>query len=292
MDTTILDGAALAKRIEQELKLEVAKLQRRPKLAVVLVGNHPPSKIYVKRKDEACKRVGIESEMVHLNEGLTKDELKKVIFGLNKDQEVDGILVQLPLPQQISPLEVASWIDPQKDVDGFHPVNMGKLLMGQLDGFIPCTPLGIKRMLDEYQIDVTGRHVVVLGRSNIVGKPMGALLTQINPGYDATVTILHRNSPDLKEILRTGDILIIAAGQPHLIQPDMVKERAIVIDVGINKLEDVELEKTKIVGDVDFEKVKHKCSFISPVPGGVGPMTIAMLLENTIKAYLREYSLS
>jgi 5,10-methylene-tetrahydrofolate dehydrogenase/Methenyl tetrahydrofolate cyclohydrolase len=285
METVILDGAALAKKIEHDLKIKVSHFKRKPCLAVVLVGNHPASKIYVNRKDLACKRVGIESRLVHLDDGLSKEDLKEMVDQLNRDPKVDGILVQLPLPLHISPLEVASWIDPGKDVDGLHPINMGKLLMGQLDGFIPCTPLGIKRMLDEYEIDVTGRHVVILGRSNIVGKPMGALLTQINPGYDATVTILHRNSPNLKEILKSGDILIIAAGNPHLIQPDMVKDRAIVIDVGINKLEDVELEKTKIVGDVDFEKVKKKCSYISPVPGGVGPMTIAMLLENTIKAY-------
>lgn len=285
METVILDGIALAKKIEHELKDKIAYFKRKPCLAVVLIGNQPASKIYVNRKDLACKRVGIESRLFHLDEGISKEELKHQIDKLNKDHHVDGILVQLPLPLHLSALEVASWIDPSKDVDGLHPINMGKLLMGQLDGFIPCTPLGIKKMLDAYEIDVTGRHVVILGRSNIVGKPMGALLTQINPGYDATVTILHRNSPNLKEILKSGDILIIAAGNPHLIQPDMVKERAIVIDVGINKLEDVELEKTKIVGDVDFEKVKKKCSFISPVPGGVGPMTIAMLLENTVKAH-------
>jgi methylenetetrahydrofolate dehydrogenase (NADP+)/methenyltetrahydrofolate cyclohydrolase len=289
METTILDGKKVASKIEADLKKRVQQLDRAPTLAVVLVGNHPASKIYVRRKEEACKRVGIESLLLHLDEGLSSNDLKKVIHDLNKDKNVDGILVQLPLPQHISPLDAASWIDPNKDVDGLNPINMGKLLMGQLDGFIPCTPLGIKKMLDEYNIDVTGRHVVILGRSNIVGKPMGALLTQINPGYDATVTILHRNSPDLKQILLSGDILIIAAGQPHLIQPDMVKPRAVIVDVGINKLEDVSLDKTKIVGDVDFDKVWKKCSYISPVPGGVGPMTIAMLLENTLKAHTKSH---
>lgn len=288
-----MDGKALSKKIERDLKSELATFHgRKPCLAVVIVGNHPASLIYVNRKREACKRVGIESTLIHLEETLNKKELKAIIDQLNRDGGIDGILVQLPLPLQISPLEVAEWIDPGKDVDGFHPVNMGKLLMGSLDGFIPCTPLGVKKLLDEYHITVTGKHVVVLGRSNIVGKPMAALLTQINPGYDATVTVLHRNSPDLKNICKTADILIVAAGNPHLIDASMVKKGAVVVDIGINKVNNVSLDKSLVVGDVDFEGVKKVAAYISPVPGGVGPMTIAMLLENCVKSYKRHHKIS
>ncbi len=291
-DAKLLDGKALSRRIEKELKAEIQAFSgRAPCLAVVIVGTHAPSLIYVGKKQEACKRVGIDSKLFEVEETVNKKELKKLIESINKDHDIDGILVQLPLPQQISPLEVAEWIHHDKDVDGFNPINMGKLLMGSLSGFIPCTPLGVKKLLDEHHISVTGKHVVVLGRSNIVGKPMAALLTQINPGYDATVTVLHRNSPDLKNICKSADILIIAAGQPHLITGSMVKKGAVVVDVGITKVNNVSLDRSKVVGDVCFDEVKKVADYITPVPGGVGPMTIAMLLENCVKSYKRHHKI-
>ncbi len=288
MDTCLLDGKKIAALIEEELALMIAQLGggRRPGLAVILAGDHPPSHVYVGRKIAACERVGIHSTQFLLNHSTSKETLFALIDRLNHDPSVDGILVQLPLPPHFNPVEVASWIDPHKDVDGLHPLNQGNLLCGNLTGLIPCTPLGIKRLLDTYGLSVSGKHVVIFGRSNIVGKPMAALLMQTVPGFDATVTVLHRAFPDLASITRHADILIVAAGQPHIIRRDMVKKGAIVVDVGITKRVNLLDGRQEIVGDVFFEELIGHASYITPVPGGVGPMTIAMLLENTWKSFV------
>lgn len=283
----IIDGIAIATEIQNKLKAQIDTIKgRKPCLAVILVGEHSPSKIYVSRKTKACAEVGIQSIKRQLPASITENELLMEIEQYNVNPEIDGILIQLPLPSHINPTRVTRWVNPEKDVDGFHPINMGKLLIGESDGFLPCTPLGVKKLLDYSKIDVAGKHVLVVGRSNTVGKPMAAMLMQNTPGFNATITVSHRQTPNLKALCLLADILIVAVGQPGLITEEMVKEGAVVIDVGINKIED--LEKTsgsKIVGDVDFERVKNKCSFITPVPGGVGPMTIAMLLNNTLKSY-------
>ncbi len=276
----ILDGTAIATEIQHEMRQEIEKIPgRKPCLAVILVGDHPSSSIYVNRKTKACEAVGIKSIKRHLPPSISEDALLMEIEQYNVNPEIDGILVQLPLPSHINTTRVTRWIDPDKDVDGFHPINMGKMLIGESDGFLPCTPLGIQTMLKRSGISVTGKHAVILGRSNIVGKPMAALLMQNTPYANATVTILHRQSPHIPEVCRQADLLIAAIGQPHFVKADMVKEGAIVIDVGINKV------SGGIMGDVDFEHVKAKCSWITPVPGGVGPMTIAMLLTNTLKSF-------
>ncbi len=213
------------------------------------------------------------------------------IAKLNRDPEVDGILVQMPLPPHVNPNKINIQIDPKKDVDGFHPMNIGKLLIGEKDGFFPCTPLGVKTLLDRSGVDLTGKHAVVLGRSNIVGKPMAAMLMQSNGGGNATVTIAHRFSQDLTTLCRLADLLIVAIGQPQFIKADRVKEGAVVIDVGINKIDEpTRPSGYRIVGDVDFENVKKKCALITPVPGGVGPMTIAMLLSNTLQSFTNRCS--
>jgi len=288
MDTILLDGRKMAELIERGIALSVAKLAdiRRPGLAVILAGDHAPSHIYVGRKIAACQRVGIQSKQFLLDSSTSKETLYSLIQALNIDPTVDGILVQLPLPFHFSPVEVASWIDPSKDVDGLHPLNQGNLLCGQLNGLIPCTPLGIKRLLDGYGISVSGKHVVIFGRSNIVGKPMAALLMQTLPGFDATVTVLHRAFHDLASVTRLADILIVAAGQPHIIRRDMVKKGAVIVDVGITKRVCQTNGKHEIVGDVFFEELLGHASYMTPVPGGVGPMTIAMLLENTWKSFV------
>lgn len=276
----IIDGKAIASKIQEEITLELSGIKtRKPCLAMVLVGEHPPSKIYVNRKMQACEQVGMLSLRPHFPDTISEADLLKEIEKLNKDPKVDGILVQLPLPAHINPMNVIRKISPDKDVDGLHPINAGKLLLGDSSGFVPCTPLGIKVLLERTKINVSGQHVVIIGRSNLVGKPMAALLMQNAPGANASVTILHSHSKNSSEICREADILIVAIGKPHFVNEKMVKKGAVVIDVGINKLEN------KIVGDVDFEAVKNKASYITPVPGGVGPMTIAMLLSNTLKSY-------
>lgn len=287
----IIDGEKVAAAIQQEIAQTVQQLQgRKPCLAVILVGQHAPSQIYVNRKTQACEAAGIRSLKVQLPDSISEQELIFHIQQLNKDDTVDGILVQLPLPAHINPHRVNFYIDPQKDVDGFHPLNVGKLLIGDTDGFVPCTPLGIKMLFERYQIEMTGKHAVVVGRSNIVGKPMAALLMQSTPGGNATVTIAHRHTVNLKGLCQLADILIVAIGQPNFIKADMVKEGAVVIDVGINKIEDSSRKSGyRIVGDVDFAHVEPKCSYITPVPKGVGPMTIAMLLYNTVKSYQRRH---
>lgn len=283
----IIDGKKIADEIQKELKARISHLKgRKPALAVILVGEHPPSQIYVDRKAEACKEIGMHSIKRLLPSSISEQELLDEVEKLNRDPHVDGILVQLPLPQHINPTKIIRAISPDKDVDGFHPTNVGKMLIGDTDGFFPCTPLGIKELLDRSKIEVAGKHVVVLGRSNIVGKPMAAMLMQSMPGGNATVTIVHKQSTNIAPLCLMADILIVAIGQPRFLTADFVKEGAVVIDVGINKIANPKKKSGyEIVGDVDFEHVKAKCSYITPVPKGVGPMTIAMLLSNTMQAY-------
>lgn len=283
----MIDGKQIADDIQRAIGVEVQRLSQRPPcLAALLVGDHPPSQIYVKRKMAACALTGIRSLKRQLPAAISEMELIEEIERLNQDPEIDGILVQFPLPSHINAVRVIHYIDPEKDVDGFHPYNMGKMLLGESDGFLPCTPLGIKVLLERSAITLSGKHALVIGRSNIVGKPMAALLMQKGPGGNATVTIAHSHTARLKEIALMADILIAAIGRPKFITVDMVKEGAVVIDVGINRIEDP-ASKTgyRLVGDVDFEQVAPKCAGITPVPGGVGPMTIAMLLHNTWRSY-------
>lgn len=272
----ILDGKSLAKKIKHNIKQEVKHLERKPKLAVVLVGDDQASLVYVKNKVQACADVGFSSQLDMFEKDVEEDVLLNHIKSLNEQEDVDGILVQLPLPSHISMQKVIDTIDPSKDVDGFHPQNMGKLFSGDLENaFIPCTPLGIKLLLDEYNIDLKGKNVCIVGAGFIVGKPLSMLILN----HDATVSVCHKYTKDIVEYTKTADILISATGVPFLIKDYMVKEGAVVIDVGISKV------NGKIVGDVDFESVSQKASFITPVPGGVGPMTVATLLLNTLKAY-------
>ncbi|MDN3506292.1 MAG: bifunctional methylenetetrahydrofolate dehydrogenase/methenyltetrahydrofolate cyclohydrolase FolD [Simkaniaceae bacterium] len=278
----IIDGKKIAAEIETQLKQASLKIQgRKPALAFVLVGKDPASIAYIKRKKKKCQEVGILSIDHELSDSTTEDQLLILIQKLNEDKTVDGILVQLPLPSHIHTEKILESIDPKKDVDGFHPLNVGRLLIGEKTGFFPCTPYGITILLKHAGIDTSGKHVVIVGRSNIVGKPLAALLMQKAEGANATVTVAHSQTKNLETICRSADILIAAIGKSHFVTADMVKEGATVIDVGINKLDD------KLVGDVDFESVAPKCQAISPVPGGVGPMTIAMLLSNTLLAYQR-----
>lgn len=276
----IMDGKAVATQIQQELKQEIAQASKKrpPCLAVILVGTHLPSQIYVNRKRKACESIGILSILHQLPEETSEAMLLQQLDQLNRDPNVDGILVQLPLPPQINPMTIIQRIDPRKDVDGLHPINAGKLLTGDTTGFVPCTPLGIKVLLERSEINVSGKHVVILGRSNLVGKPLAALLMQNAEGANATVTVAHSFSNQVKELCQIADILVVAMGRAQFVKADMVRPGVVIVDVGINKVGD------EIVGDVDFDAVKGKCAFITPVPGGVGPMTIAMLLSNTWKA--------
>jgi len=277
MAAVIIDGKEIAKRKREHIKERVSQLKAagiHPGLAVVLVGDDPASKTYVRNKQKASKEVGIESFLYTLDAGITEQELLDVIEQLNVDPKVHGILVQLPLPNQIDDKKVLNAIRPEKDVDGFHPINIGKLSSGR-PSFIPCTPFGILEMLKEMKIPIAGKHAVIVGRSNIVGKPMGQLLLN----EDATVTICHSKTKDLRKHTLQADLLIVAAGKKNLITKDDVKEGAIVIDVGIHRD-----EQGKLCGDVNFEEVQKVASYITPVPGGVGPMTITMLLANTVLA--------
>lgn len=273
----LIDGKALAQKVREELKEEVNLLKENginPKLAVILVGEDPASKIYVKNKSKACEDVGIEFEEFLLNENTTMDELLGLIEKLNNREDINGILLQSPIPKHLDINKAFAMINYKKDVDGFNPMNIGKLLIGE-DTFISCTPYGIIKMLEEYNIKIEGQNVVVVGRSNIVGKPLAQCLLNKN----ATVTICHSKTHDLAKHTKDADILISAVGKLNLITEDMVKEGAVVIDVGMNRKED-----GKLAGDVDFESVSKKASYITPVPGGVGPMTIAMLMNNVVKA--------
>lgn len=276
----IIDGKAIAGKKREELKQAVEKLKAKgitPGLAVILVGDDPASQTYVRNKEKACKEVGIYSLLLKYEANITEEFLLARIKELNENKEIHGILVQLPLPDQINPKVIIEAIHPDKDVDGFHPLNVGKLLTGE-DTFIPCTPLGIIEMLKEIHIDLTGKHAVVIGRSNIVGKPMGQLLL----GENATVTYCHSKTVDLPSITRQADVLVSAIGQANRITADYVKEGAVVIDVGMNRN-----QEGKLCGDVLYDEVKNKASYITPVPGGVGPMTITMLLANTVKAAMK-----
>lgn len=279
----IIDGKELSKKLKEQMKDRVAQMRQQgivPKLVVVLVGNNSASEVYVRNKHKACGEVGIESEVIKMPEETTQQELLDVVRGLNEDRTVDGILVQLPLPSQINEKVVLRSILPEKDVDGFHPVNVGLLSIGD-DCYAPATPSGIIAMFKEYGIEIAGKHCVIIGRSNIVGKPMAALLLR----HNATVTVCHSKTQNLSELTRQADIVIVATGHRHTLTADMVKEGAVVIDVGMNRN-----ELGKLCGDVDFDEVKEKASFITPVPGGVGPMTITELLENTILAAQRHHS--
>ncbi|NGX37576.1 MAG: Bifunctional protein FolD protein [Chlamydiae bacterium] len=278
----IIDGKALAKTIEDKLKQAIGHLKgRKPALAFIRVGEDPSSKTYIQMKKKKCGEIGILSVDRELPEETTEDQLLDEIDTLNADPNIDGILVQLPLPKHIHTHNVLEAIDPKKDIDGFHPLNMGKLLLGEKSGFFPCTPYGILILLDHAKIDTNGKHVVIVGRSNIVGKPLAALLMQKEKGANATVTVANSATKNLTEICQSADILIAAMGNPHFIKADMVKDGAVVIDVGISRADG------KLLGDVDFDAVASKCSHITPVPGGVGPMTIAMLLSNTLLSYQR-----
>ncbi|WP_148805909.1 bifunctional methylenetetrahydrofolate dehydrogenase/methenyltetrahydrofolate cyclohydrolase FolD [Campylobacter concisus] len=273
----ILDGKAVSLKVKESVKVRADELKKfgvEPTLAVVLVGEDKASQTYVRAKEKACNEYGIKSVAHRLSENTTQNELLALINVLNLDDSIHGILVQLPLPKQIDTDAILAMINPAKDVDGFHAVNVGKLVSG-LDGFVPCTPLGVMEILKEYGIEVAGLNAVVIGRSNIVGKPMANLLLNAS----ATVTITHSKTKNLKEICKNADLIVAAIGKPFFLKADMVKDGAVVVDVGINRLDD-----GRLVGDVDFEEVAPKCSYITPVPGGVGPMTIAMLLNNTILA--------
>lgn len=277
----IIDGKALAKKIREQLKEECSKLKKEgilPKLAVIMVGDDPASKVYVRNKSRACEDVGIEYEEYLLDFKIAQKELIELIEKLNNDKTVNGILLQSPIPSNLDINEAFRKISPEKDVDGFNPVNVGKLVLNQ-DTFVSCTPYGIMKMFEEYDIDLTGKNVVILGRSNIVGKPLIHCCLNKN----ATVTSCHSKTQNLAQKAKEADILISAIGKANFVTADMVKENSVVIDVGINRL-----DNGKITGDVDFESVKEKASYITPVPGGVGPMTIAMLMNNVIKATRRQ----
>lgn len=285
----IIDGVHIAQEIQAEIKAAIAVMTtRKPHLAVIQIGSNPASSIYVRRKMKACADVGILSTFSHLPDTVHEKELLAAIDKLNHDTDIDAILIQLPLPKHIDAMSIMQQLDPAKDVDGFHPINMGKLLIGDTSGYIPCTPLGIKTLLDRSGIVIPGKHAVIVGRSNIVGKPMAALLMQNTPNLNATVTVAHSHSKDLKALCQEADILIAAVGKKNCITADMIKEGAIVIDVGINQIEDPQKRGGyRLCGDVNFASVQPKCSFITPVPGGVGPMTIAMLLSNTLLSHQR-----
>lgn len=280
MTARILEGKVFAAKIKEDVKNDIAKLQEEfgvtPGLAVIIVGENPASKVYVANKHRSCGEVGMYSEVLEMPEASTKEQLLAKIDELNKNKNIHGILVQLPLPKHISAdeAEILDFIDPDKDVDGFHPINVGKLSVGQ-EHLVPCTPLGCIKMLELAGIDIAGKNAVIIGRSNIVGKPMFNLLLSRN----ATVTVCHSRTKDLASVTKEADILVVAIGKPNFVTADMVKSGAVVIDVGINRI-----ASKKLVGDVDFEHVKEVAGAITPVPGGVGLLTIAMLMHNTVKA--------
>ncbi len=283
----ILSGKEVSLAVKAELKGRIEALAGKgikPGLTAVLVGEDPASQVYVRSKERQSAKLGFNSNVLRLDASTSQDELLKIVEGLNKDPEVHGILVQLPLPRHIDDQLIIETIDPEKDVDGFHPVSVGKLVLG-LDGFVSCTPAGILEIMKHYNIETEGKHVVVVGRSNIVGKPMANLMIQKRDLANATVTLVHTRTPDMGVHTRQADILIAAAGVPEFIGDDMVKDGAVVIDVGINRVDDATREKGyRLTGDVNYEAVLGKVSAITPVPGGVGPMTIAMLLSNTVKS--------
>jgi methylenetetrahydrofolate dehydrogenase (NADP+)/methenyltetrahydrofolate cyclohydrolase len=284
----LIDGRAIAEKVYVDLRAQIADLKSKgvtPGLAVVLIGENPASRAYVRSKDKMSRELGLHSVKLELPASTTQSELLERVEELNRDPKVHGILVQSPPPKQIDEAAIVRALEPRKDVDGFHPLNVAKLAMGDPSGFVPCTPLGVQRLLIESKIDIAGAHIVVLGRSMIVGKPVALLLMQKAKGGDATVTVAHSRSKNLEEITRSADILIAAIGCAHFVKADHVREGAVVIDVGINRVDDKTNERGyRLVGDVAFDEVAPKAKAITPVPGGVGPMTIAMLMSNTVKA--------
>lgn len=284
----ILSGKELAETMRQEIKQEIDELKEKynlvPGLAVVLIGDNPASVSYVRGKEKACAAVGILSREYKFDTDYREGELLKLIKDLNQDSVIHGILVQLPLPDHINEESVLYAIDPDKDVDGFHPVNIGRLMIGA-PGFLPCTPHGIQQLMLRNGIEVAGKHVVIVGRSNIVGKPLAMLLVQKKEGANATITMCHTGTKNMADLTRQADILVVAAGRAHTVNADMVKPGAVVIDVGVNRIADATKKSGyRLIGDVEFEEVSAKASAITPVPGGVGPMTITMLLYNTVQS--------
>jgi methylenetetrahydrofolate dehydrogenase (NADP+)/methenyltetrahydrofolate cyclohydrolase len=292
MTAKIIDGKQVAADMRAELEAEVEQLKARgvvPGLAVVLVGDDPASKSYVTAKEKACEEIGIYSDDNRLTAETTQQELMSLIDRLNKDPKIHGILVQLPLPKHIDEGRVLLAVDPNKDVDGFHPVNVGKMVVGE-KAFLPCTPHGIIQLLVRSNVRLEGAEVVIVGRSNIVGKPLANMLIQKSQTGNATVTVCHTRTRNMAEHVKRADIVIAAAGRPNTVTADMVKEGAVVIDVGVNRVEDLTKKKGyRLVGDVDFDAVREKASLITPVPGGVGPMTITMLLYNTVESAKRAF---
>jgi methylenetetrahydrofolate dehydrogenase (NADP+)/methenyltetrahydrofolate cyclohydrolase len=284
----LIDGRAIAEKVYVDLRREIAKLKTKsvtPGLAVVLVGEDPASRAYVRSKDKMCRELGLHSLKLELPASTTQTELLGRVEELNADPSIHGILVQSPPPAHIDEAAIVRALDPRKDVDGFHPENVAKLVLDDATGFVPCTPLGVQRLLIESKININGAHVVVLGRSMIVGKPLALLLMQKNEKGNATVTVVHSRSRNLADITRSADILIAAIGRAEFVKADHIRQAAVVIDVGINRVEDAAIERGyRLVGDVTFDEVSKKASAITPVPGGVGPMTIAMLMSNTVKA--------
>ena len=290
----LLDGKKTSHELKEEISAEVAAMrqqgQKVPHLAAVIVGNDGASLTYVSSKVRSCEQVGFESTLVRLPEDTTQEDLLKEVAALNANEAIDGYIVQLPLPAHLDEEEVLLAIDPKKDVDGFHPTNFGRMAL-ELESFIPATPFGIMQLLERYKVDTSGKHAVVIGRSHIVGRPISILLSQKGDFANATVTVAHSRTKDLKALLNQADIIVSALGVPNFVKADMVKPGAVVIDVGITRVEDASRPKGyRIVGDVDFDKVAEKASYITPVPGGVGPMTIAMLLKNTLLARRRAQS--
>lgn len=281
----IIDGKGFSKKVQQHIKEEHEQLKHKTGktagLAVIIVGDNPASQVYVRNKTKACENVGFYSETIELPESISEDELVKEVKKLNENEKIDGILVQLPLPNHINEMKVINTISPEKDVDGFHSLNVGKMMLGDDTGFLPCTPYGIMQLLEEYKVDVVGKDVVIVGRSNIVGKPMALILIE----KGATVKVCNSKTKDLSDKIQRADIVIVAAGVPKLVKAKDVKAGAIVIDVGINRVDG------KLCGDVDYDEVIEKVSLITPVPGGVGPMTIASLITNTLKAYKKNLNL-
>lgn len=281
----IIDGKGFSKKVQQHIKEEHEQLKHKTGktagLAVIIVGDNPASQVYVRNKTKACENVGFYSETIELPASISEDELVKEVKKLNENEKIDGILVQLPLPNHINEMKVINTISPEKDVDGFHSLNVGKMMLGDDTGFLPCTPYGIMQLLEEYKVDVVGKDVVIVGRSNIVGKPMALILIE----KGATVKVCNSKTKDLSDKIQRADIVIVAAGVPKLVKAKDVKAGAIVIDVGINRVDG------KLCGDVDYDEVIEKASLITPVPGGVGPMTIASLIINTLKAYKKNLNL-
>lgn len=285
----LLDGRVLADNILYKLKTTIAELQATPKLAIVKVGNNPASEIYINTKKTKAQDLGIKTSIFELHETSSEVDILRLIDKLNTEKTVNGILVQAPLPIQNMQSRIFENISPEKDVDGFNSINLGKLFNDDWNGFVPCTPLGIIELLSHYGVKVVGKHVVIIGRSTIVGKPLAVALMKKSEKCNATVTVCHSKTEHLQEIVKTGDIVIAAIGSPHFVTEHMIKPGAVVVDVGINRVDDSSsIRGYHLVGDVDFDNVSKLCSEITPVPGGVGPMTVAMLMQNTLKAYINQ----